>query len=792
MITNRIGEAQLVSTNQTFVVLNAFEITNINTLEWPVAEYQLTHPRKVSTGADIKAAKDVLWKLIGLNRHQCRDPGFVVPVTSDLVIVPCHWTLPNQSDFSGFSIVRKGEIKLLAGEQMNRIAVNGVLQAGIREHIRCSPKVEEILGPLWQDYNGFCESPGEKTLNNGIHYCRRFEILPTVLRGNKWVLRIQLTTTTIDARPLSDYYEKGEVETLWENIESKRINRSTRKGRKTGIHVLRLPSTGKASSWVLSEPDIIETHSQQDPADQKAIASQALTCSSLNAEAEIPLNELFLVMDTQITGSSHSETILRTELRSVWFSRIRQSLHGADVFGASLVLADQLTKVDASQTSLISLPALRIKTGNNQIGTLPSPKPGDLVAIEKRGRDRHRMVQKNGYLIRTLTNPVLAVYEGFSQARADQLLKDFNQILKSQGLELTIGGPLKYQKSNLQELNTDIANSEYDSAIVVLPEGSASVHRADDTHERIKKTLGVESQCIQHDKTLHKSLVGLSEHEIQVKGKEKLARRAYATYRQVLLNLLVKKGWIPFLPSDPFSFNVHVGIDVGGQFNNKVMACIGYGLSSDSVAFFPQPITSSLPQAEPIRDTDLYQGLKEAFEHVIDPLNRLGRKPDFERVLFFRDGDAKGQGEDWQEMDGIRKLHADFLDQGIVTTNSVWVALEISKRSQFLRQMRFDDSGLHNPIVGTVSFPFEQENHVLVSTTGAPYSTQGTAIPLVVKIHAIHGMYQSEDVLQDLIWEADLGLTKLDMGTSLPFVLRVADTGALQLANSYQVTGVSI
>jgi hypothetical protein len=792
MITNRIGEAQLASTNQTAVVLNAFEITNINILEWPVAEYQLTHPRKVGTGADIKAAKDVMWKLIGLNRHQCPNPGFVVPVTPELVIVPGDWTLPDQNDFSGFSIARKRETNLLASEQGNHNAVIGILQAGIREFMRRSSQVEDILGPLWQDFNGFCESPSSKTPINGIQYCRRFEILPTVLRGNRWVLRIQLNTTTIDSRPFSDYYEKGEVATLWENIESKRINRLTRKGRQTGISVLRLPSTGKASAWILSEPDIIETHSQQDPADQKAIASQALTCENLNQETEIPLNELFLVMDTQITGSGHSETILGTELRSSWFSKIRQVLNGADVFGTSLLLANQLTRVETSQTSLISLPALRIKTGKNQIGILPSPKLGDLEAIEKRGRDRQRMVQKNGYLITTQTNPVLAVYEGFPQKRADQLVKDLNQILRSQGVELTIGGPLMYKKNNLEELNTAIANSEYNAAIVVLPEGSTSAHRADDTHERIKKTLGIESQCIQHDKTLHKSLVGLSEHEIHISGKEMLARRASATYKQVLLNLLVKKGWIPFLPSDPFSFNVHVGIDVGGQFNNRVMACIGYGLSSGNTAFFPQPINSSLPQAEPIRDTDLYQGLKIAFEQLIESLNRLAQKLDFERVLFFRDGDSKGQGDDWQEMDGIRKLHADLLERKIVSSDSVWVALEVSKRSQFLRQMRADDSGLHNPIVGTVSFPFEQENHALVSTTGAPYSTQGTAIPLVVKIHAIYGAYRYEDVLQDLIWEADLGLTKLDMGTSLPFVLRVADTGALQLANSYQVTGISI
>jgi len=45
--------------------------------------------------------------------------------------------------------------------------------------------------------------------------------------------------------------------------------------------------------------------------------------------------------------------------------------------------------------------------------------------------------------------------------------------------------------------------------------------------------------------------------------------------------------------------------------------------------------------------------------------------------------------------------------------------------------------------------------------------------------------------VQDLVWEADMCFTKPDIGMSLPWVLHVADSGALQLSRSYKITGVT-
>ncbi|HWE36676.1 MAG TPA: hypothetical protein VG406_08920 [Isosphaeraceae bacterium] len=112
------------------------------------------------------------------------------------------------------------------------------------------------------------------------------------------------------------------------------------------------------------------------------------------------------------------------------------------------------------------------------------------------------------------------------------------------------------------------------------------------------------------------------------------------------------------------------------------------------------------------------------------------------------------------------------------------------KQAEDWRLMRLTNE-ITNPLVGYCLMPFDDEDTALVCTTGAPYLTQGTAGPLKVAIVEVHGASRRDDVLRDLIWSADLCFTKVDMSLRLPWVLHVADAGALQSARSYKITGVT-
>jgi len=99
---------------------------------------------------------------------------------------------------------------------------------------------------------------------------------------------------------------------------------------------------------------------------------------------------------------------------------------------------------------------------------------------------------------------------------------------------------------------------------------------------------------------------------------------------------------------------------------------------------------------------------------------------------------------------------------------------------------------IENPTVGTCVFAFENKNIALVCTTGEPYLSQGTASPLMISIKNVYGEADPEKAIQDLIWEADMCYTKLDTGMKLPWVLHVADEGALQLSRAYKITGITV
>jgi len=96
-----------------------------------------------------------------------------------------------------------------------------------------------------------------------------------------------------------------------------------------------------------------------------------------------------------------------------------------------------------------------------------------------------------------------------------------------------------------------------------------------------------------------------------------------------------------------------------------------------------------------------------------------------------------------------------------------------------------------SPLVGQCVFPFEDDRTALICTTGAPYLTQGTACPILARIIDLYGHADRNRVVQDLVWQSDLCFTKPDMGMSFPWVLNVADTGALQLSRSYKISGIT-
>jgi hypothetical protein len=369
---NNTAETQLQSNQEPTVALNAFQINNASALAWHVAEYTFSGQAKKSHG-DVKG---LMWDLVKL--HQCQGDGFVIVAGENRVLIPASWRVPAQENFHGFRVSRERERWLRAEEPADKEAVAEVLKAALRQFFKLDELSE--LGQLWQDFNGFCESPHTLEPIDDIFFCRRFELIPEVLKNHRWVLKVQLSTVTVDAHPFAYYYEQGEVTVLRDNLGLKRENRETRKGGETSIGVLHVSASGDARKWELVEPQLIGVHAEVDPLDQRTLTNETISCRNFKQTRELPLSEIYLVLDTQITGEQHSETILRTELRIDWFRKVRDAVAGVDLFGTPLDLDDDLVTIDPKDTAIINLPALRLIRLNK---VRASSRPLSLVAVSR-------------------------------------------------------------------------------------------------------------------------------------------------------------------------------------------------------------------------------------------------------------------------------------------------------------------------------------------------------------------------------------------------------------------------
>jgi len=387
-------------------------------------------------------------------------------------------------------------------------------------------------------------------------------------------------------------------------------------------------------------------------------------------------------------------------------------------------------------------------------------------------------------------NPLLAWPKHLGDERAKQMQGELDNICRGQGIRATF---TVVPYNTVEDIYQAIEKGKHDALLAVLPEGSSAPQDQGNMHEAIKRRIQIPSQCIQHNHTLPARLAKMSLKDA-MKSDAQCVRRVRRMYEGCLSALLVKHHCFPFAPEEPFHYNVQVGLDVGGIHSSHVMACLGYGFTTprSGLFFLPEEIPVEVQKKEPIPTNSLYVGLLALFARVHSELTSIGRSPDFNSVLFYRDGQLLGDGDEWNERDALVRLHSELLSRGWISEDSAWTAVEVLKSAENWRFLRSAGIRTLNPIVGQVCFPFADPMTAIVATTGVPYLTQGTAQPLIARITDIRGQTTADRVLRDLVWQADMCFTKVDMGMSLPWVLQVADQGALQLSRSYQITGITV
>ena len=779
------------------LVMNAFDISFDRPLSVPVILYEVrpVQPRNGTNGSAVNA----MWRHRGSHRDCCSGSGFIVGVTDDVVATSQSWDLPS-GEAAGFTIVRKMPVAVTPGCS-NQKLVLAILQDAIKKHFKNADT--DALGPLWRDYGDYCQMPPEG-IESSLAFCRKFNVRPKFLSDQRLVIQIGVSTITLDGQTLSSYYERGSAEQVAELIDSSRERYSTRNGDPGRIRVWNdLRPDGRVDARVveIETPEELIAHADLPPNQQRSIASSTVSCIEFpDKQFDLRLSHLRLIRGNWTTGGQHRQTILSPQQRSQLRDKVVDVLDGFVVHDCAASVSAEPVSATKFRTLNIVPPAIQVRSDWGQTRVIAAPDEFNADLLQRRYRNRRVAIGRNGFLRHSPVKPLLAWPRQVVVKRRDRqtiqqdLVEAMRGTLNTRFDERKIDACIEsHIYSDVDELRQYVDANGFDALYAILPEPSGRTYQNDDTHELIKQRIGVPSQCMHYNNTLADHVALKPDDRLTDDDKEAV-RRSIQQYDLCIDNLLVKCGWLPFMPAEPFRFNVHVGIDVGGRNNDTVMVSLCHGLADPSgeIVFRAQRIRVDVKQPEPIPSESLAMGIREIMDFVRTELSSAGLPANLEDVLFFRDGAMLGRDDRWNEKDGLNQLREALISDRVIDGSGVWAVAEAHKRGELWR-VEGNRGGVHeNPIVGQCIIGFERPDEALVCTTGQPFLRQGTAKPTIVRVHAIHGEIEIDSVLVDYIREADMGFTKFDVGHSLPWILRIADSGAQQLSREYKLSGITV
>lgn len=770
--------------------LNCYEVANPSGLEWFARTYKVERlDGRPSAHEDRAAITDAIWKLRGQHKDRCPGNSFVVDVDATTVVVSDSWDIPVPSTYGDYKITKGRDFVVRADDPQTQSLASAIIRQGLRNYLKRNTSSD--LGAFWQDYGSFCQRPSMTENGDGTGVvCRKFEIGVKVLSGGRRVMEIIINSIVVDNKTFADYYRDGRADVLAGMIAAKQEKRFNRQNKPGNVRAVRECANGNEVKAVeLDDPTSIINHGKLSRVEQAKFATSVTSCHRYGGTTEdSPLTELRLIFDTQETQEDHSETILEPDERERLMRQMREFLNGAEIYGQPIFFSETPFDTSVLRRTLVLPPSIRVIGANGKEEVLEAPSVATEDGLKKRARRRFEHIRRYGFLQQRPIKPLLAWKSGPADRHADRLLEDMNLILAEQGIKYKFD---LFRYHSVEEIRRKVEAGEYDALLAVLPEGRDAAYGDNDTHEQIKRRVEVPSQCIHFDNTLSTKWADRSREELEAKD-PKHARRIRRQYELCIGGLLVKHNWVPFAPADPFNYNVQVGIDVGGKDDTDVFSCIGYGFQAPAsgLLFLPEKIPVDVSKAEPIPSDSLYKGLLDQFEMLHSALTAEGRQPDFDRVLFLRDGRLLGDGKRWNERQGLERLYAELRKRDWIGERSVWTAVEVHKDAEGWRVFR-NEGRVMNSLAGECIFPYDDDDVALVCTTGAQFVTQGTVRPLMLRVINISGRAQLNDVIRDVVWGADMCFTKPDTGMRLPWVLNVADSGALQQSRSYSITGIT-
>ncbi|MBI4776963.1 MAG: hypothetical protein HY788_22745 [Deltaproteobacteria bacterium] len=429
--------ASLGEDGQSTYFLNCYEISNADSLSWDVAVYRVKKVDGQPSPHDERGElKSLFWDFKrGEFKSVCGGYGFIIDVDDDAIAIPGKWAIPEGIERNGYVINRANRFTACAANPGHRAVVAGIIREGLRKHFK--EHTPEGVGDLWQDYGGFCQMPSEVGQDEYC-FCRRFNIAAKVMSQNRWVVEFVINTATLDGRTIGDYYAGGSVAELVEMIGAKQANRLNRENRQTAVRIWLDRSVGtlkRAEVLELCEPESFVNHSNLSQDEQKKLTGITMKCRRFKGNPiEIPITNVRLILDTQITQEDHSQTIIDPADRVHLMKLLRDFTDGADLYEQRMSLAESPFSAKHFPHLLIAPPAIRVRDKDGGESVLGVDAVVSNQALQDRARRRLNHVRKFGFLEQRPLFPLLACPQDFGKDRASRMKYDLNRILKDLGI----------------------------------------------------------------------------------------------------------------------------------------------------------------------------------------------------------------------------------------------------------------------------------------------------------------------------------------------------------------------
>lgn len=200
--------------------LNGFKLDLPSRTPWRVSLYTVTPEDDASIEhVNRGAIKNAVWRYKFSNPSQCSGThSFVLDIDESTVAVPTTWNIPKGTVSEGYSIVPDQDVVVSLDDPKHNLIVSRLLKVAFSRVFK--NMTDTPLGPLWQNYNDFCQIPGVNKEPQDYLFCRKFRIEVLPLAGRRWCTQVRLSTQTVDGKTFAEHANSKEHSPLseWINL----------------------------------------------------------------------------------------------------------------------------------------------------------------------------------------------------------------------------------------------------------------------------------------------------------------------------------------------------------------------------------------------------------------------------------------------------------------------------------------------------------------------------------------------------------------------------------------------